>query len=89
MNAKQWISLMCYVVFEETTHKRRLGSKSFFYFNMMELMMEICLQETMEKHQSNSYSTDSINFFDSFQYLQCFCVGRRFSDLHQTLYFRR
>lgn len=32
MNAKQWISLMCYVVFEETTHKRRLGSKSFFLF---------------------------------------------------------
>lgn len=49
MNAKQWINLKFYVTFEETPQKRRLSSESFFNFNLMELMMEICLQETMEK----------------------------------------
>lgn len=42
-----------------------------------------------KNHQNNSYSPHNISFFDSFQYLQHFYVGRRFSDLHQTLYFRR
>lgn len=48
MNAKQWINLNCYVMFEETAHKDIWVQKSFSNFNMLELMMEIYLQETME-----------------------------------------
>lgn len=48
MNAKQRITLRCHVMFEETAHKDVWVQNSFFYFTVVELMMEICLQETME-----------------------------------------
>lgn len=47
MNAREPSSSQGCVVFEETTHKS-LGSKPCFYFTVLELMMEICLQEMME-----------------------------------------
>lgn len=48
MNAKQWISSQCSVLFEETTPKAVWVQNSLFYFTVVELMMEICLQGTVE-----------------------------------------
>lgn len=87
MNAKQWISSQCSVLFEETTLKAIWVPNSLLFFHCGGVDGGgLSAGNNGNYHQSNFYSPHHGSSCDSSQHLQCLSVGRRFSDLHQTLF---